>query len=229
MWRTALRVSWLSLRTPGTIYRPVRLPCLSPAVEQRCVRREYSSQGPEPKKMMVISLPNPFIWVRTRIYVLLIQTFLDQEFSLKEFNEGARQAFLFVSRMLSQKKFDALENLVAKEVLKDLEEKCSGLSDNHREALAAESDEILYLSPGNFGVYYGENETKFVNILVRFWYLKNVDLRDDEPEETDVYGMLKGLRNAKERILTATYEFRREFTPGVKPEWTITHIEHSKL
>ncbi|XP_072274892.1 m-AAA protease-interacting protein 1, mitochondrial [Pyxicephalus adspersus] len=229
MWRTALRVSGLSLRRPCSICRSVRLPLIPPPPEKLCVRREYSSQPPSPKKMVVVGIPNPFILLRTKLYFFLIRTYLDRDFSIDEFNEGARQAFIFVSKLLSQRNFDALENLVAKDMLNDLKDKCSKLSDNYRKALAAESDEIMYLFPGDVGIYYEDNGRKFVNILMRFWYLKHVDLKDDDLEGTKV--MVVGNRDIKnkQRILTANYEFRREFTQGVKPDWIITHIEHSKL
>ncbi|CAI9558321.1 unnamed protein product, partial [Staurois parvus] len=111
--------------------------------------------------MFVINIPNPFIWLRTRIHFFIIRTFLDQDFNLQEFNDGARQ------------------------VLDELKEKCSGLSEKYKESLAVNSDEILYTFPEKIGLYYEKNGRKFVNILVCFWYSKNSKNLDLQDHETD--------------------------------------------
>ncbi|MED6294096.1 hypothetical protein CHARACLAT_017400, partial [Characodon lateralis] len=56
--------------------------------------RFYSSgrDREQPKqKVVVVGIPNPFIWFRTRIYYFLIRTYFDKEFSIEEFTEGAKQ------------------------------------------------------------------------------------------------------------------------------------------
>lgn len=55
-----------------------------------------------------------------------------------------------------------------------LEEKCNLLPLNHKKALSADSDEIMYTTPGDVGIYYdddGQNDVKspaqnILNILV---------------------------------------------------------------
>ncbi|AWP12713.1 putative scavenger receptor cysteine-rich type 1 protein M130-like isoform 2 [Scophthalmus maximus] len=81
--------------------------------------RPYSSDrggDKQNKKVVVLGIPNPFIWFRTRIYYFLIRVYFDKEFSIEEFSEGAKQAFCHVSRLLSQCRFEALEGLVAEDV-----------------------------------------------------------------------------------------------------------------
>ncbi|KAM5153194.1 m-AAA protease-interacting protein 1, mitochondrial [Mantella aurantiaca] len=231
MWRTALRVSGLCLRRQSPICRSVRLPLLPPPVDQLCVRREYSTQPPASRPIVFIGIPNPYIWLRIKAYCFVVRTLMDQDFSLEEFSAGARQAFLFVSKKLSEGKFDELENVVAKEILQELQRKCSELSDNYRKALAADSDEMMYMTPGDMLISYDNTGRKFVNILMRFWYSKDTDFLDDDIPGKKVFEVVIGNRNVKDtqRILRANYEFRREFTPGVPPEWTIVNIEHSPL
>ncbi|XP_075464822.1 m-AAA protease-interacting protein 1, mitochondrial [Ascaphus truei] len=144
---------------------------------------------------------------------------------------GDVQAFTLVSKLLSQCNFDALENLVTSEALQNIKEKCSLLSDNHRNALAAISDDIMYTTTGDVGIYYDDNGRKFVSILMRFWYLTCADIPEESLEGTKVIQVAMGDENVKntKRLLTANYEFRREFTQGVQPDWIITRIEHSKL
>ncbi|XP_069839462.1 m-AAA protease-interacting protein 1, mitochondrial [Dendropsophus ebraccatus] len=220
-----------SPRCPFAHVPPLRAPALHQPAGLLSGTRGYSSESPGSKRVVVVGVPNPIIWFRTRIYFFLIRTCLDRDFSVEEFTDGAKQAFSFVSSLLSQCKFDALEHLVASEILKEVKEKCSVLSDNYRNALAAESDEIMYSFPGDVAIYYDDNGRKFVRILMRFWYLTYADIPDEELLGTKVFQVVMGNENVKDtkRILTANYEFRREFTQGVKPDWIITRIEHSKL
>ncbi|EPY77228.1 hypothetical protein CB1_001286024 [Camelus ferus] len=131
-----------------------------------CLRRTYSTeeqpQQRQKTKMIILGFSNPINWVRTRIYAFLIWAYFDQEFSIAEFSEGAKQAFAYVSRLLSQCKFDLLEELVAKEALQVLKEKVTSLPDNHKNALAADIDEIVYTSTGDISIYYDEKEENAV-------------------------------------------------------------------
>ncbi|XP_073162426.1 m-AAA protease-interacting protein 1, mitochondrial isoform X1 [Lepidochelys kempii] len=160
------------------------------------------------RSVVVVGIPNPFIWVRTRLYCFLIRAYFDQEFSVEEFTQGAKQAFALVSKLLSQCKLDQMEEFVSKEVLQVLEEKLSSLSENHRNALAADMDEIMYTTPGDVGIYYDDSGRKFVSILMRFWYLTSTDLPDEAPDGTKVFQIVFGDETVKEtkRLLTANYE-----------------------
>lgn len=56
--------------------------------------RSYSSDRDshrQKQKMVVVGIPNPFIWFRTRIYYFLIRAYFDKEFTIDEFTEGAKQ------------------------------------------------------------------------------------------------------------------------------------------
>ncbi|KAM4608842.1 m-AAA protease-interacting protein 1, mitochondrial [Polymixia lowei] len=198
--------------------------------------RPYSSDRGGQKqnqKVVVVGIPNPFIWFRTRMYYFLIRAYFDKEFSIDEFTEGAKQAFSHVSRLLSQCQFEAMEGLVAKDLIAKLEEKCNLLSSSHKKALSADPDEIMYTTPGDVGIYYDDNGRKFVSILMRFWYLTSAHLPEDTMEGARIFQVAIGGEGEGEaetkRLLTANYEFQREFTKGVAPDWTITRIEHSKL
>lgn len=184
------------------------------------------------QKVVVVGIPNPFIWFRTRIYYFLIRTYFDKEFSIEEFTEGAKQAFSHVSRLLSQCQFEALEGLVAKDLIGKLEEKFSLLPPNYKKALSADPDEIMYATPGDVGIFYDDNGRKFVSILMRFWYLTSAQLPKEGVDGARVFKVAIGEGEEEpetKRLLTAIYEFQREFTKGVPPDWTITRIEHSKL
>lgn len=55
--------------------------------------RNYSSEGGGQKqnKVVVVGIPNPFMWFRTRIYYFLIRTYFDKEFNIEDFTDGAKQ------------------------------------------------------------------------------------------------------------------------------------------
>ncbi|XP_043301997.1 m-AAA protease-interacting protein 1, mitochondrial isoform X2 [Cervus elaphus] len=160
------RVSWASAALALSARGPQR-PVLSPLEVAATLptfpsypRRTYSTeeqpQQRQKTKMIILGFSNPINWVRTRIYSFLIWAYFDQEFSITEFSEGAKQAFAHVSKLLSQCKFDLLEELVAKETLRVLKEKVTSLPDNHKNALAADIDEIVYTSTGDISIYYDE-------------------------------------------------------------------------
>ncbi|XP_055967739.1 m-AAA protease-interacting protein 1, mitochondrial [Sorex fumeus] len=217
--------------------RPLLIPAGLPAVlpaHPACPRRSYSTEEQPPQrqktKMIILGFSNPINWVRTRIYAFLIWAYFDQEFSIAEFSEGAKQAFAHVSKLLSQCKFDLLEELVAKEVLQVLKEKVTSLPDNHKNALAADIDEIVYTSTGDISIYYDDKGRKFVNILMCFWYLTSAKIPNETISGASVFQVKLGDQNVEtKQLLSASYEFQREFTQGVKPDWTIARIEHSKL
>lgn len=217
------------LNRPGK----TRLPSSSPAAVAAAVRHYSSDRGGQKQnqKLVFVGIPNPFIWFRTRIYYFLIRAYFDNEFNIEEFTEGAKQAFSYVSRLLSQCQFEALEGLVAKDLIVKLEEKCNLLPSSYKKALSADPDEIMYTTPGDVGIYYDDNGRKFVSILMRFWYLTSARIPNDTMEGTRVFQVAIGGEGEAEtkRLLTANYEFQREFTKGVPPDWTITRIEHSKL
>ncbi|XP_026503444.1 m-AAA protease-interacting protein 1, mitochondrial [Terrapene carolina triunguis] len=225
------RPGWAGLKPRG----PVALSGARPPA-RFCASDEHSQRGGPPgpgggRSVVVVVIPNPFIWVRTRLHCFFIRAFFDQEFSIEEFTRGAKQAFALVSKLLSQCKLDLLEEFVSKEVLQVLEEKLSSLSENHRNALAADMDEIMYTTEGDVDISFDNSGRKFVSILMRFWYLTSADLPDEAPDGTKVFHVVIGDKTVKEtkHIRTANYEFQREFTQGVKADWTITRIEHPKL
>ncbi|CAB1415839.1 unnamed protein product [Pleuronectes platessa] len=196
--------------------------------------RAYSSDrggDRQNQKVVVVGIPNPLIWLRTRVYYFLIRAYFDKEFRIEEFTDGAKQAFSHVSRLLSRCQFEALEGLVAEDLIGKLKEKCSLLPLSSQKALSAGPDQIMYTTPGDVGIHYDDNGRKFVSILMRFWYLTSAQLPEDTMEGARIFQVSIGGEGEAEtkRLLTAIYEFQREFTKGVPPDWTITRIEHSKL
>ncbi len=55
----------------------------------------------------------------------------------------------------AQGKFDLI--FVSLQLIGKLEEKCNSLPSSHKKALSADSDEIMYTTPGDVGIYYDDN------------------------------------------------------------------------
>lgn len=71
-----------------------RPPPPAPPAAAATAVRTYSSDrggGRQNQKVVVVGIPNPFIWFRTRIYYFLIRAYFDKEFNIEEFTEGAKQ------------------------------------------------------------------------------------------------------------------------------------------
>ncbi|XP_056291904.1 m-AAA protease-interacting protein 1, mitochondrial [Pseudoliparis swirei] len=209
------------------------LPPPPPAVVGAALRSYSSDRGGQHQnqKLVVFGIPSPFLWVRTRIYYFLIRAYFDKEFTIEDFTEGAKQAFIHVSKLLAGSQFEALEGLVAKDLIAKLEEKCNGLPLDQKKALSADADDIMCMTPRDVRIYFDDDGRKFVSILMRFWYLTSARIPNDTMEGSRGFQVAIGGEGESEtkRILSAKYEFQREFTKGVSPEWTITRIEHSKL
>ncbi|XP_034780077.2 m-AAA protease-interacting protein 1, mitochondrial-like, partial [Acipenser ruthenus] len=173
------------------------------------VDRLYSSETQRTnQKVVVVGIPNPFFWCRTRVYYFLIWAYFDQEFNIDDFTCGFFLCIYLITPLVYSRGIDSPAGL------------------------AADMSDIMYTTPGDVGIYYDENGWKFVSILMRFWYLTSARLPEETPEGTKVFQVVFGEEEGGEetkRLLTANYEFQREFTKGVLPDWTITRIEHSKL
>lgn len=202
---SALPAQGLRLPLLGPPGLPAALPAF-PASPRRSYSTDEQPQQRQKTKMIILGLSNPINWIRTRIYAFLIWAYFDQEFSIAEFSEGAKQ------------------------VLNVLKEKITSLPDNHKNALAADIDEIVYTSTGDISIYYDEKGRKFVNILMCFWYLTSANIPSETLSGAGVFQVKLGDQNVEtKQLLSASYEFQREFTQGVKPDWTISRIDHSKL
>lgn len=95
--RTSLTASFsrliVSERTLLNHSCKTRLPSPSLSAVVTAVR-PYSSDRDGMKqnqKVFFVGIPNPFIWLRTRIYYFLIKTYFDKDFTIEDFTEGAKQ------------------------------------------------------------------------------------------------------------------------------------------
>ncbi|XP_028992639.1 m-AAA protease-interacting protein 1, mitochondrial-like isoform X2 [Betta splendens] len=127
-----------------------RLPPPSPVAVAATAVRACSSHEQEQAKQAIKRfevVPGPMFWIKSRIYYFLIKTFFDKDFNVKTFIEGATKAFSHVSRL----QFDALEGLVAKELLGPMKLNYRWMPLHERQGLAA--DHIMSAIPNNVEFY----------------------------------------------------------------------------
>eukprot|EP00058_Branchiostoma_floridae_P013032 XP_002598520.1 hypothetical protein BRAFLDRAFT_66898 [Branchiostoma floridae] len=171
---------------------------------------EKPEKKPTPT-VQVIGVPSPLRWIRNKVYFWLIQIYFDPEFSYAGFISGAKQA------------------------LPTVKDKCTSLSLSQREGLRVDKEDIMITFPQDVAIYYDEGGRKFVDVMVRFWFLSKARWHpmEDDPEGIKIFKVprIDGMEGREEdkKILTCNYEFHREFTPGVTADWTVTKVQHWKL
>ncbi|PIK34966.1 hypothetical protein BSL78_28201 [Apostichopus japonicus] len=144
------------------------------------------------------------------------------------------QGFSIISREMSNGELDNIGKMVSPKLIPELTEVIGKMSLTDRSSLAVSIDDILYSFPQNITVHYDDKGGRFLYILMKFWCLSSAVPK----EESEGYGMKIGKPppgvsqeefDNMGSLVSCTYEFLREVTPGVDPEWTISHIQHGKL
>ncbi|XP_033628543.1 m-AAA protease-interacting protein 1, mitochondrial-like [Asterias rubens] len=212
---------------------------LQPAL--KCVQtsqlRPFSSEsdGENEKKVkpIFVAIPNPFKLIRNKIYFWMIRSYFDPDFKAEDFTEGAMQAMCTISRFISDGNFDQLEGLMSRKLLDEVKETLKDLGMRDRANIVVNTDDVLHIFPQNVAVHYDESGGKFLNILMRFW----CHSMSSEESDKGVVGMRIGRPppgvsqeefNNMGSVISCTYEFHRDFSPGVDPSWMVTYIQHGK-
>lgn len=185
-------------------------------------------------KPVFLAIPNPFKVIRNWCFGFIIRAYFDPDFSFRDFTEGAKQGLSIISTEMSTGQLDNIQNLVSPKLMSELQNIIGRMNLKERTSLAISVEDILYSFPHNITVHYDDKGGKFLFILMRFWCLSSYV----PTEETEGYGFKIGspppgvseeeFKNMGS-VISCTYEFLRELTPGVAPEWTVTHIQHGKL
>lgn len=194
------------------------------------------NEGPNKRKVkpVFIAVPNPFKVIRNWMFGFIIRAYFDPEFNFRDFTEGAMQGFSIISKEMAAGKLENIERLVSPKLIPELTEVIENMSLKERTSLATSVDDILYSFPQNITVHYDDKGGRFLYILMKFWSLSSLVPEED----SEGYGMKIGKPppgvsdeefDKMGSLISCTYEFLREITPGVEPEWTITHIQHGKL
>ncbi|XP_014216886.1 m-AAA protease-interacting protein 1, mitochondrial [Copidosoma floridanum] len=239
---TSLRLlgasSSLSLRRSFALYcmrnsRKTVLPITSSFLT-RC--RNYSDESESQSdyvKLPPLTDDKPLVYpsffksLRSFIQVFfVIKPYLDMDFVMNEFLEGAKQALHTVSHKLATEDYEGLEGLVTQDMINILRNKISMLSSEQKALIATQPDDIYAMFPYEVGVMFDNNnaEQKFVEITVVYYVMKGLKKLKENPQEISMpIGMNPQLRR---NAFVCNYRFIREFTKGVESAWTVNKINH---
>ncbi|GAB6032444.1 hypothetical protein CHUAL_011082 [Chamberlinius hualienensis] len=149
---------------------------------------------------------------------LIVRPYFDQEFSIDEFNVGARKAFLVVSRLLRDGKFEELAGLLVPEAIEEIKNNFKLLTPAQMQWFAVQEEDIYLSFPYQLGIMLEDIDgVQQRHVEITFCChcllgLKNV--KDDIQGPSD-------LMRYKDRIFVGNCRFIKEFTKGVKSDWTM--------
>ncbi|KAG7155447.1 m-AAA protease-interacting protein 1-like [Homarus americanus] len=177
--------------------------------------------------------PNLWHTIRNWIFAnLIIHRYLDQEFSVSSFKAGAIQAVVHVSQELSKGNFEALVDLCTKPTLDEIRTNFARLSLKQRLDLAVVAEDVFFSFPYQIGIIFTNegtaNERIFVEITMCYHVFRGFQDHINSAAAGESSGGLRGVYDNYDRISIANYRFIREFTQGVKDQWTVTLANHFK-
>ncbi|XP_015915401.1 m-AAA protease-interacting protein 1, mitochondrial [Parasteatoda tepidariorum] len=191
---------------------------------------ESNDNDKKPKKkpttlmnFVPIMRPQFFLTIKNWIFTkFIIQPYLDGDFTLKDFTNGAKQALSIASSFLSQGDFQSLQGLVADDAISEIKKNFCSLNVKERQDLLVKITDILFAFPFQIGIIFDDdNQKRFAEITVVYHCLNDF-------EEMKAQGKMFD-EKSKEDIKICNYRFIREYTKGVKSDWTINRLGHFKL
>lgn len=144
---------------------------------------------PELMDAPLLVWPNLRCIIKNWILVnFIIKPYLDNEFSMKEFKRGSKQALEVVSHHLSNCNFRALQGLVTSDTLDIVQRNVERMTLSQRAAIAVEKNDVYYSFPYEIGIIFDDDESETVTAHKRF------------VEITMVFHTMKGLSELRERL-----------------------------
>lgn len=119
---------------------------------------------------------------------------------------------------------------MAKEIVPIITKSISYMTLRQRIHLAVNKDDVFFSFPYQVGIIldddYKTTKRSTVEIMMVFHVLKGLAEMNERGERVNIG---RGMpQKHKEMITVCNYRFVREFTHGVKPDWTINMINHFK-
>ncbi|XP_055334769.1 m-AAA protease-interacting protein 1, mitochondrial-like [Paramacrobiotus metropolitanus] len=161
-------------------------------------------------------------WVQT---AFIIRPHFDREFSLQNFDRGARQAFLSVSERLSEGDAESLKGLVTDEVQDGLKKAAATWTAEDRQKFKLDESDIYLSFIYQVGIIMPEktSEQRWVEIMAVFHTLRG--FRELQKQNIDVQDLQKNT----DRFLFGNFRFSRNFSKGInldESEWIINYINY---
>ncbi|KAK4029917.1 hypothetical protein OUZ56_022876 [Daphnia magna] len=162
---------------------------------------------------------------------LIIKPYFDNDFSLKEFVRGTKQALLVIANALAVGDLDGLKELLDKEAFSEIKENIRRFDSKQLAELAVPNPEDVYLTfPYQVGIIMNDNakgvQERFVEITVCFHILRGLS---ELIKTGDFQPGPSSFQTHRDKIVICNYRFIREFTKGVEGQWTVNLVHHFNL
>ncbi|XP_077514312.1 m-AAA protease-interacting protein 1, mitochondrial-like [Amblyomma americanum] len=199
---------------PPLCVRPVR----------RCSSR--SDSGFDLMKNSYIVWPSLILtiknWLQT---VFIIKPYLDATYSQREFLDGAKQALTYVSVLMANGDFKAMEGLATNDVVSAAQSNCCTLSVEQRKKLTVDLSDIYFCFLYQIGIIMDDNsDQRFVEATVVYHYVPGL-----EELRRNAAVMNETVQQLQDKVHVANYRFIRDYTKGMESDWTINQLNHFKL
>ncbi|XP_066987768.1 m-AAA protease-interacting protein 1, mitochondrial [Macrobrachium rosenbergii] len=165
--------------------------------------KQTSERTPEPTRMRVISIPNPFRWLHNQVEIATLKREWDPNFSIEDFKYGVKQAVCTSSELISRREWGELRGLLSQKAITKLR------------STQWTSDQVhnLVLNPKNIQVTQIDNVSLQTVVDRKYCDIDVTVIGTRAPYNPDKHSLV---------VLEYFARFHREYTDHVLPEWTIT-------
>merc|ERR1712083_361784 len=154
---------------------------------------------------------------------------VEKSLSTPGFLQGARQAVVAVSNMISQGNLTELRGLVTDEVIHEVKHNFDRLSERQRKYIAVDPNEIFLSFVYSIGYGQkpapGDDGTRVVEVMVVMQRIRHLDVVKGSNESLN---RSQATEFAKENMYVCNYSFRKK-CPSVgdgDEDWIITKLNH---
>lgn len=170
---------------------------------------------------------DPFKWIASRVQIAFHMFMIDKQFAYKEFSEGAFQAVLLVSDLISKGRVNELESLLHPKIFQSVKKSIESRKDRRETLnLIQNRTDVSQQVPAGFKVQKNGNRT-IVDIECVFYILPNAQQMFQEMFSQNKTGYRDIGQLVNEKAQMAHYVFRREYGPDVtSTDWMIIYLKH---
>ena len=173
--------------------------------------------------MPIKDMPNMFRYIRTKFLNIFIRLNIDKQYSPKDLCAESKRAVSQVSSLISQGKFDELEDMLTGDLICKLRHRYDSLTLEERQWIAVDAADIVRVVLYEADVIFdGQTNQRFVEISISLAGTHGLEkfrsARKVDPGS-------KRTINMKD-VFSCTYRFKREFSEGVTDDWTINQLNH---
>ncbi|XP_043252976.1 m-AAA protease-interacting protein 1, mitochondrial-like isoform X2 [Colletes gigas] len=201
---------------------------LNPPIRYRPFASTPNEKINLPSLMDVPKYHNPSLslWYSQIFLRIYVPFTIDREFSLNEFNRGARQAMDIVSHALANENYEELNGLVEDKTLEILKENVSRLTPEQRNLIAVRQDWLVDPVPYTTSIKRDQDKDKDFIIEVSYVGIYIIPLnKPSDVQKNELEMFLKSFIPAGHSV-ACNYTFQRKYVNGVGGSWLITVVNH---